>query len=317
MSVSDAFEALLVRGLRAGIATLPRPAALRVGAALGDGVRLAGIRRAVARDNLALAFPDLSDAARDHILVEHYRDLGRIVCEYARVPALVHAPPGEVIASARGLEHLDTVQREGRGAILLTGHYGHFGLLGAWLGRLNPVDFAGKPLANPHVEAILARIAEQGGVGRIRFDMGARRVFTALRQNRWVVLIADQDAGHHGVFVPFMGRPSSTWAGPAQISLRTGSPIVMSFITRREDGRHEVEVLPPLTLPDPGAPDAARALTALHAAILERWVRKHPPMWFWMHRRWKSAPPAARAEPAGEGPGERMTPAEPGVVGRA
>ena len=292
VSRAHELEAILVRSIRGALAALPRRAACGVGAGLGDLVRRLGIRSAVARDNLALAFPDRSEQERASILREHYRDLGRMIGEYAH-PDMVHAPEGEVIAQARGLDHLDTVQRQGRGAILLTGHYGNFGLLAACLGRLNPVDIAGKAIENPHVEALLVEIGGKAGVGRIRFDHGARRVFAALKENRWVTLMADQDAGRAGAFVPFFGRPSSTWLGPASISLRTGAPLVMAFIGRRDDGRHEIDVLPPLELSQPGATDAALALTALHTAMLERWVRRQPAMWFWLHRRWKTRPPEA------------------------
>jgi Kdo2-lipid IVA lauroyltransferase/acyltransferase len=115
-------------------------------------------------------------------------------------------------------------------------------------------------------------------------------VYQELRANRWVAMLADQDARRQGVFVPFLGHPASTAIGPARLALATGAPIVMGFDTRRDDGRHEIDVEPALEVDDPRAPDAAERLTALHVAMLERWVRRCPEMWFWLHRRWKTAP---------------------------
>jgi KDO2-lipid IV(A) lauroyltransferase len=155
------------------------------------------------------------------------------------------------------------------------------------------VDVLVRPLSNPGVEALIARERRAAGVGVISADTGARRVFEALRAGRWVAMVADQDARRHGVFVPFLGRPASTPTGPARIALATGAPIVMGFVTRREDGRLELDVEPALVSPDPRSPDAVRTLTALHAARLEAWVRRHPAQWFWLHRRWKTAAPAA------------------------
>ncbi len=291
MKASHAFEALLVHALGSGVRAMSWRASLRLGAALGSLAHALGIRRAVAEANLASAFPDRTAAARAHVLAGHYRQLGQIACEYARLGELARAPAGEVIVAARGLEHLEAVRHQGRGAILLTGHYGNVELLGAWLGQRHPVDFVAKPLSNPAVDAVRVRLLAEAGVGYIPLGPGVRRIFAALRHNRWVAMVADQDARRGGVFVPFLGRPSSTPVGPAAIALRTGAPIVMGFITRREDGRHEVDVLPPLGPPESHAPDAVRALTALHAACLEAWVREHPEMWFWLHRRWKTTPP--------------------------
>src|SRR5262249_22183673 len=153
--------------------------------------------------------------------------------------------------------------------------------------RRNPLDMFGKALHNPAIEALLVQTCEESGMRRIVAGPGLKRLVMGLRDNRWAMMLADQDAGAGGVFVPFMGRRCSTTPGPAEISLRTGAPIVMAFITRRADARNEVDVLPPLTIERPDATDAVERLTALHTTVLEQWVRKHPHMWFWLHRRWK------------------------------
>jgi Kdo2-lipid IVA lauroyltransferase/acyltransferase len=293
VSLSQALEALLARALAAAVRTLPRRAALLVGARLGDVARVLGIRRRVALANLELAFPERSAGERQGILAAHYRDVGMMMCEAARGVASVHAREGEVIAHARGLEHLEAAKQAGRGAIVLTAHYGDFGLLGGWLGRLNQLMIFGKALQNPAVEALLVQACEESGVRRIVAGSGLRPLVAGLRKNHWAMMLADQDAGKGGVFVPFMGRLCSTTPGPAEISLRTGAPIIMAFITRRDDDRNEVDVLPPLVLERPGDPGAVERLTALHTAVLERWVRMHPHLWFWLHRRWKTPPPLA------------------------
>lgn len=314
MRAVHALEALLVGGLRAGVRSMSWRASLRLGAGLGDLAHGLGLRRAVAEENLALAFPERTAEARARILALHYRHLGQVACEYARLGELARAPEGEVIAAARGLEHVEAVWQEGRGAILLGGHYGTIELLGAWLGRRYPTDFVLKPLSNPGVDAIHARLVAEAGVGNIPVGAGVRRIFAALRQNRLVAMVADQDARGDGVFVPFMGRLSSTPVGPAAIALRTGAPIVMGFITRRPDGRHEIDFVPPLRPLAVEAPDAVRTLTARHTACLEAWVRRHPEMWLWLHRRWKTPPPEG-AGALGGATGPSVPAGVPGTVG--
>jgi Kdo2-lipid IVA lauroyltransferase/acyltransferase len=297
VSQAHGVEAALVHGVQSLLGAMPPAVGRGLGAGLGGLAHAWGLRRSVAAANLALAFPEKTERERAAILAAHYRDLGLILAEYARPRQTVYAPEGRVVAAVRGLEHLERAARDGRGAILLTGHYGNFGLLASTLGRTHPVDMAGKPIQNPRVEALLVEIGESVGLGRIRFDRGARRVFTALKENRWVMLMADQDAGPDGAFVPFFGRPTSTWTGPASISLRTGAPLVPCFIIRRDDGRHEIDVLPPIAVTD-GGEGADVRMTALHTAELERQVRRHPAMWFWLHRRWKTTPREGATEVA-------------------
>lgn len=292
----DALETTLARGVIQVVRAMSWRRSLGFGAWLGDRLHDLGVRREVAADNLAHAFPESSPAARAAILRAHYRELGRVAVEYARFSELVRAPEGEVIAEVRGLEHLLATRERGRGAILLSGHFGNFELLGAWLARYHPVDFVVRPLRNRSLEALLQRERAAAGVGLIALGLSLRRLHESLRANRWVPMLADQDARRHGVFVPFLGRPASTPIGPARISLALGAPIVMGFVTRRADGRHELEIEPPLTVEDPEGPDAAERLTALHTARLEHWVRRRPESWFWLHRRWKTAPPARAPE---------------------
>jgi len=303
VSAAHALEALLVRALSGGARALPWRASLGFGAALGGLAHGLGVRRRVAEENLALAFPERSAEERAAILRAHYRELGRVVVEYPRLAELAQAPAGRVFAEVRGWEHFEPLR--GRGAIMLTGHFGNFELGGAMLGQKHAVDVVVRPLSNPRVEAILARERERAGVGVISADRGIRRVYEALRAGRWIAMLADQDARRQGVFVPFLGRPASTALGPARISLATGAPIVMGFVARGADGRMTLDIEPPLAVEDPAAPDAALRLTALHSARLEARVRARPEMWFWLHRRWKTRPLAearAAATPASASP---------------
>ena len=313
MKLSHAVETLLVRALAGGVRALTWERSLAVGERLGDLARGLGLRRRVAEDNLARAFPERAAAERAAILRAHYRELGRVVVEYPRNAELVHDPRGRVVGELRGLEHFEALR--GRGAILLSGHYGNFELMAAILGRMNPVDVVVRALSNPGVDEMLARERARAGLGTIPADVGIRRVYESLRDGRWIALLADQDARRQGVFVPFLGRPASTPLGPARIAIGARVPIVMGFTTRRPDGRMDLTVEPPLAVPDPKAPDAALKLTALHTARLEAWVRARPEMWFWLHRRWKTAPPAgaeSAARVAGEwAPGAGDSPAGP------
>ena len=299
MSASHVLEAAALDLVWGAARALPWPLARGLGAGVGELARALGIRRAVATANLARAFPELTDAQRATILARHYRELGRVALDYARLPALVHAPGDRVIAEATGLEHLEAARAAGKGAILLTGHFGAFEVFASWLGRLHPVAFVVRPLSNPHTERRLQELRDRAGVGTIGTD-DVRRIFTELRANRWVAMLADQDARRNGVFVPFFGTPASTPAGPARLALRTGAPIVTGLVVRRPDGRFAGRVNPPLALPPPGTPDPVRALTATHVAWLEQEVRARPDHWFWLHRRWKTQPqPSPHPAPAG------------------
>ena len=48
-------------------------------------------------------------------------------------------------------------------------------------------------------------------------------------------MLADQDSGRRGVFVPFMGRPASTFLGPARMVLHTGATLLMGVAVEQSE----------------------------------------------------------------------------------
>ena len=275
---------------------LPYAAALAWGRGLGRVAHALGLRRAVVLDNLRRAFPEWSEAEVRATARRTYETWGMALVDLARGPALARRGGwSEVMEPIEGLERFTEARAHGRGAILLTGHFGVFAYLGgAAVATGDAVDFLVQTQSNPWVDRWLERTWRGLGVGVIRRGADVREPLRTLRANRCLALVADQDARGDGVFVDFLGRPASTPAGPAALALRTGAPIVMAFLVRGPDGRHRAFVEPPLAAPSTGDRDRdVEALTRTHVRVLEKWVRQHPDHWYWFHRRWKTAPPAA------------------------
>ena len=108
-----------------------------------------------------------------------------------------------------------------------------------------------------------------------------------IRSGVSVALVADQDARNRGIFVPFLGRPASTFRGPARLALETGAPLFFGAAIREGDGYRAV-VEPVSTRRD--GPDAERDLTRAWVERLDYRVRLSPEQYFWFHRRWKTIP---------------------------
>ena len=118
-----------------------------------------------------------------------------------------------------------------------------------------------------------------------------------LKRNECVGLLVDQDAGPGGTFVRFMGRPASTYQGPAVFALRTGAPIVPCFIIREGTERHRVVFEAPISAVPTGNEEAdIQWYTQAYTDVLERYILTYPDHWFWVHRRWKTRSPEHVAE---------------------
>ncbi len=295
--IRHALETAGVDAVLAAAGVLAPGPARAVGAGLGalawHAVR---VRRSVVRENLRRAF-DADDRPAGRIGAASYASLGRSMMEFA---ALGTRRGDDLVAGVRfvGLEHFERAHREGRGAILVTGHFGNWELLGAAIAARFPLDFLVGEQTNAAVDRRINALRRRRGIGIIHRGVAARGVLRALAAGRFVAMLVDQDAGRSGVFVPVFGRPASTAPGPARFALRTGAPVIPGFIVPRPGGGHTAFIEPPLRAGSAGDDEAAVVdLTARIAARVEAWVRRYPELYFWPHRRWKTRPPAEPTEP--------------------
>jgi KDO2-lipid IV(A) lauroyltransferase len=159
-----------------------------------------------------------------------------------------------------------------------------------------PMNFLVGEQTNTAVDDMMNDLRRSKGIGIISMGASMRNVLKALKQNQFVAMLSDQDAGSRGVFVNFMGRPASTPFGPASFAVRTGAALICGFIVRESPSGHRVILEPPF-VPVPGASDEEESLrlTQEYTSLLEKYVRARPDHWLWLHRRWKTKPttPAA------------------------
>jgi KDO2-lipid IV(A) lauroyltransferase len=287
-----------LRTLTALAALLPRRALPALGRGLGALVwRWRLYRTAVVRDNLRHAFGATHDeSARDAIAAGFFRHFGTNLMEFLLLGRLSRGQLREWV-DIEGLEHYHAAAADGRGVLLVTGHFGNWEVLAARLGAEGiPVTFLGKSQSNPQADRMLADLRARAGVRIIRSGGPLKEMVTALRRGEVIGLAADQDAGPDGFFATFLGRPASFYRGAAYFSWKLQAPVISGMIFRLPDGRHRLELGPPYRS-EPGWDEATAVarLTEIFAQRLEEAVRRAPDQYFWTHRRWKTRPPEESA----------------------
>jgi len=189
---------------------------------------------------------------------------------------------------------MDQARAAGAGVVVVSGHFGNWELMGASIAILGyPASYVVTRQENELVERQMDNLRRSAGIEIIKRRDAAKGVLKALKQNRLVAILSDQDAHEAGAFVPFFGRPASTPRGAALFALRTGAALIFAESYRQGLGRLRV-VFDRIPMQDlPAERDAAVfELVRRFTARLEDAVRRHPQQWFWMHRRWKTRPPA-------------------------
>ncbi|HVO18849.1 MAG TPA: lysophospholipid acyltransferase family protein [Anaeromyxobacter sp.] len=289
------------------VTRLPRRLALAFFGGLGVLAYALHVRRRVVMDNLRLAFPEKGEEERRAIARAAYRRLGEMIPEFLRVPRLSSAELEEIF-EYEGWDRFLEALAAGRGVIACTAHFGNFDLLAA------AHNLRGVPMT------IVARQLRLGIWRSTRARSGVETLYVrpgetlsaavrALRAGRVLGYVIDQsEPNRNAIYPSFFGVPVATAATPAVLARRTGAPVFFIVSLPLPGGRHRVVVEGPLHPLDTG--DWERDVLAFVQDLndrLERWVRRHPEHWYWLHRRWKR-----RRAPAGAAaPGPAASPPPP------
>jgi len=248
------------------------------------------VRLDVVEAQIAAAFPDRNKDWVHRTARGCYRHFGREAAELVRL----EGSGGRDMLSRTS--HVDEVRsvfhshlNQGLGAVIVTGHLGNWEAAGAAVASLGmPLAAVVKRQSNPEFDRLLVDSRRRIGIEPVYMEDARARLADLVRSGTSVALVADQDAGNRGLFVPFLGRPASTFRGPARLSMSTGAPLFFGAAIREGEGYRVI--LEPVETETSGD-DAELELTRNWVQRLESWVRRCPDQYFWFHRRWKTLTP--------------------------
>lgn len=195
--------------------------------------------------------------------------------------------------TTRNFDRAVRVLLHGRGALLVTGHYGNWELSGYLLACWGfDVLAVMRPFDNAYINRFLVDLRRRKGLRLVDKKGAAESLEETLRDGGLVGFIADQDAGPKGMFVDFFGRPASTYKSIGLLAMSAEAPIIVGYARRTSDRfSYEVgvaRVIEPREWQD--RDDPLRWITQEYTAAIEQFVREAPEQYLWMHRRWKHQP---------------------------
>lgn len=234
----------------------------------------------------------LSRLEAEIIADKSYENLGITLSELLVLEKLTENQLKEYI-KFNNLDLISEAFQEGKGVILLSGHFGNWEFLAYCAGLfLNlSITVIVKPQSNKIADKYLSKTRTSGGNKIISMYKAARSIVKELSQGNIIAMLADQSAERNNdVYATFFGRKTPTYSAPAALSLKYQAPIIMGFANRQEDGTYLVDLIRINPYDYDNNDKGIQDLTQLHVDILESEIRKNPQMWAWQHRRWKHSP---------------------------
>ncbi len=274
--------------------TAPRRVSLAIAAAMGTSAYyLMPMRRAIAKDNFAHVLgkppsdPEVGRVAR-HAL-RNYVCYLRDVMIY---PSLSTAELEERV-TIHTPEHFDQALAGGKGAIIVSAHFGNMDLPSAILSnRFRPIALVSETLRPQELMDYLTRIRGQRKVNMHPYDRAPRKIIEALRRNEMTAFLIDFGVTHHfdmnTVPVTFFDTATDFPSGPAQLSMLTGAPMLVGHAHVGDDGQIHVYTDPPLYVTHTGnrKVDLQVAMQEV-ARRMENFIRAAPDQWYMFRPMWK------------------------------
>lgn len=247
---------------------------------------VAGYRKQVVMQNLAIAFPHKTETERKTIARKFYRNLTDFFAETVKLFSA-----GDRFLNKRFVADysaFDTIKKQGEKCQVHLGHNFNWEL--GYLAAVPNIPFKSlgvyMPLSNKTFERIFIKLRNRSG-GYLLPATDMRKALLPFRHESYaLLLVADQSPPfpQNGIWVNFFGRPTPFVRGPENGARGGNLPVIFCHITKLKRGYYkgcfELAEENPAAL-------AKGELTKRYARFLEEKMKEQPENWLWSHKRWK------------------------------
>ena len=184
--------------------------------------------------------------------------------------------------SGPGLDVLREAKVAGKGAIIVSAHFGQWEAIRHYLKSQDlETGAVYRENNNPWYELRFLAGIRHGGDPIVAKSAGGNLAMVKhLRKGGFFALLVDQKF-QQGHLIPFLGVDALTTTSAAELALRYDLPLVPAFGTR-DDNKLNIHV----EFEEPIVPSDALTMTGeVNDRISARIIDK-PEQWYWLHKRW-------------------------------
>lgn len=186
-------------------------------------------------------------------------------------------------------------QSEDRPVVASTGHMGAWELEAGLLGEFHnncqrPRMVVVRRSGNVAFNTLMARLRGSRGAQVVAHREAVFTVLRGLRKNGVAAFLVDHNSSRsEAVFLPFLGRSAAVNMGPALLAVRAQAMVWPTYLLRQGENYLFCQEDPLDAAALEGErDDMVLAVARFYTEAAERFLRRAPEQWFWMHNRWKT-----------------------------
>ena len=232
------------------------------------------------RKNLSLAFPKKTPQEREHILQGVWENLGRVVGEFPHMDTIATSLSRVEVVNG---DRIDKLRDDGRPGIFISAHLANWELPHLTVtGHGLAIALISRPPNNWILRWFLEYVRHNSLVHLIlKGASGSKELLKLLQQGGHVGILVDQRLSE-GELIPFFGKEAFTAVGPSKLAAKYKAPLVPVQVERLKGAHFRVTFHEPLELES-----TPEKTTEVLNEIIEKWIKKNPEQWLWLHNRWK------------------------------
>ena len=247
-------------------------------------------RRKMTAKNLALAFPEKSEAERKRLARAFYHQF----CDTIVESIYGYGCSDEEMRERVVFVHMDEVNRlvdAAGGGILMSAHFGNWEWMASiqqWLSEGVTELNVYRQLKNKAIDRLMLAIRAKRGGACVEKQRILREMVRYRAEKRPVMvgLLSDQKPRPEvtRTWVQFLHQETGFLDGGEVLSKKFGYPVFFLYITRPARGYYHVNMH---TLAATPQTTAEGEITKAYAQILEKNIQEQPELWLWTHNRFK------------------------------
>jgi len=251
------------------------------------GFHILHYRRAVVRDNMAIAFPEKTAEERRKLEKQFYRQFLQVFAEFMKAWRFKKEDWLDRMPLTNP-EVLEAYLDKDIPIVLMSGHTANWEW-GAYSIQAHldyDLEFLYKPVKSKAYDDIMLRLRTRHGNTAIAKDDAIREVLKRRKKPRLVGFISDQSPsmGTDKYWIDFLNRPTAFYVGAERIATLTQYAVFYADVYRTSKGYYEITFK---RIAEPPYGKGEHGITAAFAEMLEESIRKNPADYLWSHKRWK------------------------------
>tara|TARA_B100000686_G_scaffold349636_1_gene443513 strand:+ start:1031 stop:1897 length:867 start_codon:yes stop_codon:yes gene_type:complete len=245
------------------------------------GPRLGVTKKAY--NNIKNVMPEKNEKEITKIIKDMWENLGKVAGEYPHLSKI--SPEKNNKIQIYGKKNLLLVKKTKTPAIFFSGHLANWEILpNVAIKNGVPVLSIFRRPNNPFINFLIKYIRSNLPMAP-KGKEGARQLIYSLKKGRSIGLVIDQKM-NDGIEVPFFNKPAMTSDALAQLCLRIKSLVIPVEVERMKNTNFKITFHNPLKITKNGQKKTPLQIMTEVNLIMEKWIRKNPGQWLWLHRRW-------------------------------